>query len=207
MKAKGTRTVEKSQTHGGEHGFGKGLDSQDVALISVFAALWIASQITLGPVIGSISLGPVSLHGTVNRVAGWMLMLVLADITGRFGRVTLMASVASLATRMIRLSALTGFIVGIGYALGGLVFDALIHGCIRGRLDRRSCWLGVVTVAVISGFMASVPYLFFKFMVLGMDAFLVLSPVYLLSTAKGIFFSVIGIMLGLSIIPRINSTI
>ena len=55
--------------------------------------------------------------------------------------------------------------------------------------------------------MASVPYLFFKFMVLGMDAFLVLSPVYLLSTAKGIFFSVIGIMLGLSIIPRINSTI
>lgn len=85
-----------------------------MALISVFAALWIASQITLGPVIGSISLGLVSLHGTVNRVAGWMMMLVLADVTGRFGRVTLRASVASLATRVIRLSALTGIIVGIG---------------------------------------------------------------------------------------------
>jgi hypothetical protein len=48
------------------------MDSRDIALISVFAAVWMVAQITLGPIIGRFSVGLVSLHGVVNRVVGWM---------------------------------------------------------------------------------------------------------------------------------------
>jgi uncharacterized membrane protein YciS (DUF1049 family) len=62
-----------------------------------------------------------------------MLMLILANVSGVFGRVSIMALVASLGTRLIRLSPLTGIIVGVGYVLGGLIFDIMFFGLIRGR--------------------------------------------------------------------------
>ena len=94
------------------------MDSRDIALISVFAAVWMVAQITLGPIIGRFSVGPVSFHGIVNKVVGWMLMVVLAYRSGRFGKVSTMTLIASLGTRIIRSSPLSGFVTGVGYALG-----------------------------------------------------------------------------------------
>jgi len=51
---------------------------------------------------------------------GWFLMLVLAELTNRFGRVSLMATIGAFATRMLRYTAvLYVWTVGLGYALGG----------------------------------------------------------------------------------------
>lgn len=73
-------------------------NAKDLAFISVFSAVWIVSQIFLGPWIGQIT----RQHGVINRLVGWLLMVVLAELTGRFGRVSLMSATAALATRIIR---------------------------------------------------------------------------------------------------------
>lgn len=101
-----------------------GLGTRELALISVFSSLWILAQIYLGQVIGAMT----QIHGLVNRLVGWMLMFLLAELTARFGRVSIMASVAALATRIIRRStSLYALSVGLGYALAGLTFDSLYH--------------------------------------------------------------------------------
>ena len=179
--------------------------NRDLALLSVFSALWIAAQFTLGPVLGRFSIGPVSLHGSVNRVVGWMLMVILADLTGEFGRVSLMAFIASLATRLIRLSPLTGFVIGAGYALGGITFDAMYFKNYTREPYRRSGRVFLLVSSIISGTLAIVPYLILKFLMLNISAFVALIPLYFVSMLKGALFSVVGTLLGLSMMPRIRS--
>lgn len=178
--------------------------TRELALVSIFSALWIAAQFTLGPILGRFSIGPVSLHGVVNRVVGWMLMLVLADISGMFGRVSVMAVIASLATRLIRLSPLTGILVGIGYSLGGIIFDVIFFRVSSRMGGVRSRTIVLLVASIISGTLAMGPYIFFKFLILSRDAFLVLSPVYAVSIIKGTIFSVIGTILGLSMRARVK---
>ena len=179
--------------------------TRELSLVSIFSALWIAAQLTLGPVLGRFSLGPVSFHGVVNRVVGWMLMLILANVSGVFGRVTIMALVASLGTRLIRLSPLTGIIVGVGYALGGLIFDMMFFGFSMRKGKGRSGTFILLAASIISGTFAMAPYVIFKFLILNMEAFIALTPIYAISTLKGTIFSVVGTIIGLSIIPRIKS--
>lgn len=179
--------------------------NRDLAMVSVFSALWIAAQLTLGPVLGRFSIGPVSLHGSVNRVVGWMLMVLLTELTGRFGLTTTMALVASLATRIIRLSPLTGFVTGAGYALGGLVFDGMFFAWRRWNPSRRSSATYLIAASMISGTLAIVPYLMLKYLMLEKVAFIALIPVYTISTLKGGLFSVVGTSLGLTVIPRIRT--
>lgn len=183
------------------------LNNKDIALISVFAAIWIAAQITLGPIIGRFSIGPISLHGVVNRVVGWMLMLILAEISSGFGRVSGVSLVAAIGTRIIRLSPLTGLVIGAGYALGGFTFDTLFFMPPAMNLGKRSRRLYLLFTSAISGSLAILPYLLFRFSVLGLVAFLALTPIYLFSTFKGILFSIVGTSLGLSALPRIKSVL
>ena len=186
----------------GANGFTR---TRELALVSVFSALWIAAQLTLGPVLGRFSLGPISFHGVVNRVVGWMLMLILANVSGVFGRVSIMALVASLGTRLIRLSPLTGIIVGVGYALGGLIFDIMFFGIYTRKRKARSGTYFLLAASIISGTLAMAPYVTFKYLILNMEAFIALTPVYAISTLKGTIFSVVGTIIGLSIIPRVKS--
>jgi hypothetical protein len=178
---------------------------RDLALVSIFSSIWIASQFTLGPIIGRFSIGPVSLHGVVNRVVGWMLMLILADSSARFGRVSAMSLIAALGTRIIRLSPITGLAVGAGYALGGITFDAILSNrqtmSLRGDLKK----VLPLSASAISGALAIAPYILLKLSVLSLDAFLVLAPIYIVSTIKGIFFSLVGTSLALSILPRVKA--
>jgi len=184
---------------------GTGWNARDITLVSIFASIWIASQITLGPVIGRFSIGPVSLHGVVNRVVGWMLMLVLADISAGFGMVSAMSLIAALGTRIIRLSPLTGFVVGAGYALGGLAFDAILSNRHSAGLRGAPKKLLPLFASAISGALAMAPYVLFKLSVLSLDAFLALAPVYAVSTIKGVLFSVVGTSLALSVLPRVKA--
>ena len=179
------------------------METREIALISVFAALWMVSESLLGPVVGRLSLGPFTLHGVVNRVVGWMLMLVLAKATGHFGRVTVMTLVASMATRLIRASPLEAIVVGLGYALGGLLFDVIAFLPGLRNLEGRAGAAHVLGASFASGLVASAPYLLLKLFLLGPLGFLAASLVYSYSTVKGVAFSLLGTSLGFPLLPRV----
>ena len=177
------------------------LSAKDSALISVFSAVWIVSQIYLGPWIGQIT----RQHGVINRLVGWLLMVVLAELTGRFGRISFMSTIAALATRIVRRStSLYALTVGLGYALGGLVFDVLYFLPFSSSLKGRSRKIYILVCSVLSGIVASVPYLIFKFYMLGPYGFLALSPIYMYSLLKGTLLSFFGSLIGISFIPKIE---
>jgi len=132
-------------------------------------------------------------------------MLILANGSGVFGRVSIMALVASLGTRLIRLSPLTGIIIGVGYALGGLIFDIMFFGLYTRKGKVRSGTIILLAASIISGTFTMAPYVIFKFLILNTEAFVALTPVYAISTLKGTIFSVVGTIIGLSIIPRVKS--
>jgi hypothetical protein len=182
-----------------------GLNTREIALISILSSIWITAQITLGPMVGRISLGPISLHGVINRLIGWMLILILAQLSTKFGKVTIMSSIAAMGTRIIRLSALTGLMIGAGYALGGLIFDLLHFMSPAMGLKPRSRSAYLLISSTISGTLAIIPYLLFKLTALGPAAFLAFTPLYLISTIKGTVFSIAGTSLALSILPRLKS--
>lgn len=167
----------------------------------------MAAQIVLGPIIGRFSIGPISMHGIVNRFVGWLLMLILAEITDRFGNVSVMSSVAALGTRIIRLSALSGLVTGIGYAVGGLCFDVLYfqaNNINKNNTHRESYILGVT---IISGLLASVPYLLYKYLFFSFDAFRLYVPVHILSSVKGVLFSIAGTFIGLKMLDRLRTVV
>ncbi|MBS7629340.1 hypothetical protein KEJ23_05130, partial [Candidatus Bathyarchaeota archaeon] len=133
--------------------FNTRLTGQELAFIAVSSSIWIAAQIALGPLIGRFSIGPVSMHGAVNHVIGWFLMVVTASLLGRFGMVSIMAIVASIGTRIIRVSTLEGMLVGLGYMCAGVLFDGLFFGLrlntLKHQDPRLSCL--IIFIAASSG--------------------------------------------------------
>ena len=132
-------------------------------------------------------------------------MVVLAELTGRFSRVSIMSAIAALATRIVRRSmSLYALTVGLGYALGGFAFDILYFLPFTSNLKGRSRKIYILVCSVLSGVAASVPYLIFKFYMLGPYGFLALSPMYVYSLIKGTLLSFFGSLIGLSFIPKIE---
>jgi hypothetical protein len=178
---------------------------RELAFTAVSASLWISAQIALGPSIGRFSFGPVSMHGAVNHVVGWFLMVVTAALLRKFGMVSIMASVAAVGTRMIRVSALEGMLAGLGYICAGVFFDILFFSL---KLDNlRGFRLRGLTIfiAASSGVSSLIPYLFFRLYVAGPAVFTTLVPLYILSIIKNIFFSSAGAYLALLALPRLTS--
>jgi hypothetical protein len=134
-------------------------------------------------------------------------MLVLANITGRFGNVSIMSSVASLGTRIIRVSALSGLVTGIGYSIGGLCFDILffLPNSFNKDLLRKESY--IIGATIISGLITSLPYLFYKYLFLSPDSFRLYVPVHTLSTVKGVLFSIVGILMGLKMLNRLENIV
>jgi len=178
----------------------KDFTAKDIALVAVFSAIWIASQTYLGPTIGRIT----GIHGVVQRFLGWLLMLVLARITGRFGRVTVMAMISSLATRFSRLTQIYSLFVGLGYAVGGLAFDMLYF---LPKNQRNISKKYVIFVSMISGVIASIPYIFLYLFTLGFYGFLIWFSTYVPDMIKSTVLSVAGTLTGLSILPSIETKI
>ena len=183
-----------------------GVSTRELALISAFSALWIAAQDTLGPPIGEIT----GVHGAVQRFLGWLLMLLLAELTERFGRVTLMSVVAALATRMIRRSAsLYPWVLASGYVLGGLVFDLLFFISFPWTKElngnaKRSYFL---LASLISGVFVLRPYLLFQLYTLEGQVFTASLPIYAYDLVKGTILSIFGTFIGSSIAPRIKGAL
>lgn len=176
-------------------------NTKELALISIFSSSWIVSQIYIGPWIGQIT----QQHGAVNRLVGWLLMLVLAELTGKFGRVSIMATVAASATRIVRRSAsLYALTVGLGYALAGFTFDSLLFLPLTYNLQGKARKVYLLGVSVVSGMIALIPYLVFKFSMLGLYGFLALSPKFAYSLAKGTLLSFLGTLIGLSLLPKVE---
>ncbi len=178
-----------------------GLTTKEIALISLFSAIWVVSQMSLGALIGQIT----HVHGVINRVVGWLLMFLMVELTDRFGRVTLMATIAALVTRALRHSGtLYALSLGLGYALAGLIFDALIFmKPMRGfRGERRNAYL--LLISLVSGVVALLPYIALKFYTLGLYGFLIFIPKLAYSLAKGTILSLLGTIIGLSVIPKIS---
>ena len=181
------------------------LSTREIALVSVFSAIWIGAEITLGPIIGRFALGPFTMHGSVNRVVGWFLMFLLAKLTRKFGRVSVMSLVVSLGTRVTRLAAIEGFVVGVGYVLGGFVFDALYFtsGVSFGSPKSEGMTkTRLLVISTLSGLSAIVPYLLWKLSVLGFFGFLILSPQYFYSAVKGTVLSLVGVMVAIAVLNR-----
>jgi len=177
------------------------LNTKEIALVSVFSAVWIAAQISLGPIISQIT----GIHGVIQSLVGWLLMLIVAELTGKFGRVSIMAAVAALATRMIRTSpALYIWVVGLGYALGGLTFDLLFFIPVVNNLEEKGRKAYILTISLISGVVANVPYVLFKLFTLLIPAFLIWIPTYVPLAVKDLILNVLGVIVGLSILPLIK---
>jgi len=183
------------------------MKAKEIASIAIFAAIWIAFQTSLGPIVGRFQLGPLSLHGVVNLMVGWFLMLILAEICGKFGRVSVMASIAAIGTRSVRVSLAEGLIVGAGYALGGILFDALSFISIKNNLRGKKRSVYLLTVSSITGLTALFPYLLLQFLVLSMPAFIAKTPLYIYFAVKNIVFSALGAYLGLLLLPRVKKSV
>lgn len=133
-------------------------------------------------------------------------MLVLAELTGKFGRVSIMAAVAALATRMIRRSAsLYMWMVGLGYALGGLTFDLLFFIPFTSNFEGRTRKVNLLIISLVSGALALVPYLLFKLYSLSLYPFIVWIPTYAPKAVKNVVLNVLGTLTGLSILPKIEA--
>jgi hypothetical protein len=178
----------------------KAYSSKELTLIAVFSSLWITSQIYLGPLIGGLT----GEHGVIQRFLGWLLMLLMARLTNGFGRVTLMAAIVSLATRIIRPGALYALFVGLGYALGGLIFDLLYFFSSKEARSKKTL---LILISLVSGLIASVPYMLYRFAFLGFYGFLMSLPFYLSDLVRGTLLSVAGTLTGLLIIPKVNARI
>ncbi|MBO3798412.1 MAG: hypothetical protein QXO47_02590 [Thermoproteota archaeon] len=176
----------------------KKFSTRDIALVAAFSAIWIASETYLGPTISLIT----GVHGVIQRFLGWMLMVIMAKIAGRFGNVTIMATVSSLATRIFRSMQVYALFVGLGYAVGGLTFDLLyfLPGSQKNIGKKYT-----VFVSLVSGTVASIPYMLFRFFILGFYGFLIWFPIYAPDMAKSIGLSVLGALTGLSILPLIEA--
>lgn len=178
----------------------KAFSSRDLAIIALFSSLWITSQIYLGPLIGRLT----GEHGVIQRFLGWFLMLLMARLTGKFGRVALMATVTSLATRIMRPGALYALFVGLGYALGGLTFD-LLYFLMRENLKIKRAY--ILAVSLVSGMVAGIPYMLYRLAFLELFGFLSWLPLYLPDFIRSTLLSVAGTLTGLAISPRIEGQI
>ncbi len=178
------------------------MNTRELALISVFAAVWVATQVSLGPIISQVT----GIHGVVQNLVGWLLMVIVAELTGKFGRVSLMAAVVALATRMIRISAAPYmWVVGLGYAIGGLTFDLLFFIPAVNNFAGKSRRIYIVTISLISGVIANIPYVLFKLFALLLPAFVVWFPTYVPFAIKDFILNVMGALIALSILPLIKS--
>jgi len=135
---------------------------------------------------------------------GWFLMLTLARLTGKFGRVTAMAAIASLATRIIRMGSTYSWFVGLGYALGGLTFDLLYFFPIAKNLKGRAERMYLLGISVLSGTVALIPYLLYKFSFLGFYGFLFGILLDASNNVKSVALNVLGTLTGISILPQIE---
>lgn len=178
----------------------KKFSTKDIALVAVFSAIWIVSQTYLGPTISLVT----GIHGVIQRFLGWLLMLVLARISGRFGRVTIMATVSSFATRISRSIQIYAPFVGLGYAVGGLVFDLLYF---LPKSQKGISKKYTIFVSLVSGVVASIPYMLFRFFILGFYGFLIWFPTYAPDMVKSIGLGILGALTGLSVLPLIEAGI
>jgi len=176
--------------------------TKELALISVLSSLWIVSEIYLGPVISQIT----HIHGVIQRVFGWFLMLTLARLTGRFGRVTVMAAIASSVTRIIRPGRIYALFVGFGYALGGLIFDLLYFFPIAKNLKGGTERMYLLGISTLSGAIALIPYLLFQISVLGLNGFLIwiLFPFNIYNMVENVALNVLGTSIAISALPQID---
>ena len=174
------------------------MNTREIALVSVFSAVWVVSQVLVGPIAHTSTL-----HGLVQRFMGWFLMLVLAELTNRFGRVSLMATIGAFATRMLRYTAvLYVWTVGLGYALGGVAFDALFFVPRSGRL-RGTGRTGYLAIAsLLSGIVAIVPYTLYRLASIGPTAFLFWLPGYVSREAVDVGLNVLGTLMATLVVPR-----
>jgi len=132
-------------------------------------------------------------------------MLVLAELTGKFGRVSIMSTTAAFATRIVRRSAsLYALTIGLGYALAGFTFDIFFFLSFANNLGKRTRRFYILATSIISGIVALVPYLIFKFSMLGLYGFLALSPIYAYSLVKGASLSFLGTLIGLFLMPKVE---
>ena len=169
------------------------MKTKELTLITMFSALWIALELSLGQIIGRISLGPISFHGVVNRMVGWFLMTILAELISGFGKITLMATIASITTRIQRINTLEGLIVASGYILAGFIFDILVNI----KRNKGSRYYNII--GIITGFIAIIPYWISRIYILGFVGFVISFPVYVYSAIKGLSFSVIGVNVGIAL--------
>jgi hypothetical protein len=178
----------------------KTFSSKELALVAIFSSLWTATQIYLGPLIGRLT----GEHGVIQRFLGWLLMVLIARFTGKFGGVTLMAAVVSLATRIIRPGALYALFIGLGYAAGGLTFD-LLYFCTIKRLHMRKVFL--LLISLVSNIIASIPYMLYRLAFLELYGFLIWLPFYLPDLIRSVLLGVAGTLTGLFIAQRVVARI
>jgi hypothetical protein len=116
-----------------------------------------------------------------------------------------MATITSLATRVIRMGRPYSWFVGFGYALGGLTFDLLyffpIAKKFKGRAEKRY----LLGISVFSGTVALIPYLLFMFSSLGFYEFLIWwIPFRAFNSVKSVVLNVLGTLIGISALPQIE---
>lgn len=196
-----TETPRKDTKFAGLRGL-RWFSTKELALISVLSSLWIVSQLYLGPVISQMT----HVHGVIQRVVGWFLMLTLAWLTGRFGRVTAMAAVASSATRIIRPGRVYSLFVGLGYALGGLTFDLLYFLPVTEKLEGRTKKAYLLGISALSGVVALIPYyLIYRLWITSFEGFIIWISLNIPRMINSVILNVLGTFVAISVLPQIEA--
>jgi hypothetical protein len=134
-------------------------------------------------------------------------MLLMAELTEKLGRVTLLTSIASLVTRIVRRTAsLYPWVLASGYALGGFIFDLMFFfPALPFRTLQNKFRTGFLLIAsLISGLFALIPYLAYQFFTLGIYVFIIKTPVYVYVIVKGVSLNLLGTIVCISIIPKVK---
>jgi len=130
-------------------------------------------------------------------------MLTLAELTGKFGRATMMAAIASLASRIIRPGRIYSLFVGFGYALGGLAFDLLYFLPITEKLEGRKKKAYSLGISVVSGAVALIPYyLIYRLWVMSSEGFIIWISLNIPRMINSVVLNVLGTLIGISLIPK-----
>jgi hypothetical protein len=125
--------------------------SREVAASSIFAALWVVLNLTLNPIIMSITRG----YGTVFcDIAGFTSLILVTWWTRKLGVATVTGVVATILTLIFRPIALWFF----GFAAAGVFFDVaskiIGYNILFG--DSRRSTLSLVVLSTLSGAVAGI---------------------------------------------------
>ncbi len=160
--------------------------SVNIALISIFSALWVVLNLTVAPISFRLTGLPV-----IHSVIIFLILLLVTWATNQFGAASLVGIIGSVIVLLAG-----GPIPVLGFILGAITFD-LIFLINHHRVSFKPISMGIAILAtIVAAFSASIVN------------FLLVSPAFAISVWAGLVIvgGIIGIVIAFPIIGVLEKT-